>query len=302
MNWSDLQIFEVAAASGSLSAGAKVIGISQPQMSRRLREFENVLGTRLFDRTPQGLRPTKAGKCLLPFVGDMRKAVNSIERIKPGIATDTTTLVRISVDEVRENFLTSNLSFLTSKLNDIQLEIFSGHEHPDHESRTTDVQIRSCLPANESLIAKRLGITSYGFYCAKALLNQYPIDVDISSLPWIDLSADNLWYPLQKKWLEAAITNPSKLRFNTMTAILNSAVKGGGVALLPHFMAREYSELQYIDNQMGNLSTVEYLVVHRDLLREPAVRETVNLISQLYHSKQEDLREPLCNGVSKQEN
>lgn len=293
MNWSDLQIFEVAAASGSLSAGAKVIGISQPQMSRRLRDFENALGTRLFDRTPQGLRPTKAAERLLPLVSDMRKAVNSIERIKPSIATDAATVVRISVDEVRESFLTSNLSYLTNSISDIQLEIFSGHEHPDHESRTTDIQIRSCLPGNESLIAKRLGTTSYGFYCAKALLNQYSENIDVSSLPWIDLSADNLWYPLQKQWLEATITSPSKLRFNTMTAILNSAIKGGGVALLPHFMAREHSELQYIEHQMGNLSTVEYLVVHRDLLREPAVRETVNLISQLYRSKQAELREPL---------
>ncbi len=283
MKWEDLKIFDTAATSGSLSAGAKALGMSQPQISRRLRALEDEIGARLFDRTPQGLRPTPAGIKLMPLAEEMRKAAEVVERVKPDLATTSVTVVRISVDEIRETFLTEHLDKLIPSLESIELEIFSGHEHLNHESRMTDIQIRSCLPDSETLIAKRLGQTGYGLYATAKLANQYKGKL-LPTAPWIGISPDHLWYPLQKQWLEEVFDHSSTLRFNTMTAIFNAAKKGLGVALLPRFMAAN-ADLIEIETKHPTLSTVEYLIVHRDLLREKAVRKTIDAIARLYKSE-----------------
>ena len=287
MNWSDIQLFEAAASNGSLSAGARALGISQPQMSRRLKDLERKLSTRLFDRTPQGLRPTVAGQQLIPLAEQMRESGEAIERAIPDLAEKEMTVVRLAVDEIREKFITCHLGSLHSQLGDIELEIFSGHIHPDHASRKTDIQIRSCLPDSDTLVAKRLGRTVYGLYGHRHLVASFESSKrgQLRECPWIGIAPDHLWYPEQKRWLEAFFTRPSRWRFNTMTGILNAARAGMGLALLPCFMAENHDELVSLDVKAPPMETVEYLVVHRDLLRENAIRRTVNALAALYRAE-----------------
>jgi DNA-binding transcriptional LysR family regulator len=61
MNWDDLRIFLSVARAGSLSAAARALKVSQPTVGRRLKALEDTLGTRLFDRLPEGFAPTSSG-------------------------------------------------------------------------------------------------------------------------------------------------------------------------------------------------------------------------------------------------
>ncbi len=49
---------------GSVSAAARVRGLTQPSISRQLQELERQLGTQLVERTSQGARLTPAGEAL----------------------------------------------------------------------------------------------------------------------------------------------------------------------------------------------------------------------------------------------
>lgn len=60
-----LQLLEALAARGSLRAAAQALSQTQPALSKSLREVEGMLGLRLFERTPRGLRPTLQGEVLV---------------------------------------------------------------------------------------------------------------------------------------------------------------------------------------------------------------------------------------------
>lgn len=64
MNLWHLAIFHAVAESGSLSAGAARLRISQPAVTRQLQELERRCGLPLFDRLPRGVRLTEAGSLL----------------------------------------------------------------------------------------------------------------------------------------------------------------------------------------------------------------------------------------------
>jgi DNA-binding transcriptional LysR family regulator len=55
------------AAEASVSKAADRLMVSQPAVSKQLREFERQLGTPLFDRLPRGVRPTEAGALLADY-------------------------------------------------------------------------------------------------------------------------------------------------------------------------------------------------------------------------------------------
>jgi len=64
MNLHHLAVFHAIAETGSISAAAIRVRVSQPALSRELKDFEGRLGVVLFERLPRGMRLTEPGKVL----------------------------------------------------------------------------------------------------------------------------------------------------------------------------------------------------------------------------------------------
>ncbi|MGY3573663.1 MULTISPECIES: LysR substrate-binding domain-containing protein [Bradyrhizobium] len=59
-----LRLFAAVARTGSFSRAADLLHISQPAISKGVRDFELQVGCRLLDRTPKGVRSTREGAAL----------------------------------------------------------------------------------------------------------------------------------------------------------------------------------------------------------------------------------------------
>jgi len=75
MNLNHLAIFHAVAVEKSISLGAERLCISQPAVSKQLKEFEESLGVKLFDRHSKGVRLTEAGAALAVYA----KRIASLE-------------------------------------------------------------------------------------------------------------------------------------------------------------------------------------------------------------------------------
>lgn len=64
MNSKQLYYFTIIAETGSISAAAAKLGLSQPPLSRQLAQLEENLDTPLFKRSPHGIELTPAGQVL----------------------------------------------------------------------------------------------------------------------------------------------------------------------------------------------------------------------------------------------
>lgn len=67
MNFTHLLAFHEVARAGSISAGAERLHVSQPAVTREIRELEERLGVTLFDRLPRGVALTQAGHALQEY-------------------------------------------------------------------------------------------------------------------------------------------------------------------------------------------------------------------------------------------
>lgn len=76
MNLHHLKVFLAVAEAGGISAGAERLHISQPAVTREIRDLEASLDLRLFDRLPRGVQLTEGGRRLL----DYAQRIFSLER------------------------------------------------------------------------------------------------------------------------------------------------------------------------------------------------------------------------------
>jgi DNA-binding transcriptional LysR family regulator len=88
--WELYRTFIEVARTGSLSAAARRLGLSQPAAGRHIQALEDTLGLALFSRSPRGLIPTAAAADLMPHAEAMAAASAALLRAaqETGIGPD----------------------------------------------------------------------------------------------------------------------------------------------------------------------------------------------------------------------
>jgi LysR family transcriptional regulator, carnitine catabolism transcriptional activator len=81
-----LHLFVLVASTLNISRASAVLGVSQPALSRAIKDFEDELGVALFRRTTRSVVLTPEGQQFLPmakrFLGDLHHAVESLKNEK----------------------------------------------------------------------------------------------------------------------------------------------------------------------------------------------------------------------------
>lgn len=80
LNIRQLEIFWAVMRTGSMVNAAKLLGISQPAISKFLRHTEDQIGMRLFERTNGRLQPTAEAEQLFPAVDTIFEDVEAVRR------------------------------------------------------------------------------------------------------------------------------------------------------------------------------------------------------------------------------
>lgn len=81
MDINTLQAFTAVAEYNSFSEAASRLHLTQPAVSKRIRQLENELGERLFDRIARRVQLTEAGRALLPSARRILLELNESRRL-----------------------------------------------------------------------------------------------------------------------------------------------------------------------------------------------------------------------------
>ena len=285
LNWDDLRVFLAVAREGSLSAAARQLKVTQPTAGRRLRALEESLSARLFDRLPQGFVPTPAGAALLPLAEEMERSAQAVERRQASIADSVKGTVRVSIGEVMAQFLTAHLPELCARLPEIEIEIPVSHLHANLSRREADLVIRECLPENPGLIARRLGEIGFAVYGSRDYVAGNPAarsEARYRDCVWAGFDEAHNYFAGQKWLLEKLEGRPLSVRVND-AMVLHDAVRNGvGLGVLACFAADADSGLIRLSPTIPGVTSVQHLIVHRDLRRVPGVRAVMDALVELF--------------------
>jgi LysR family transcriptional regulator, low CO2-responsive transcriptional regulator len=79
MNFTHLAAFFAVVETGSVTAASQRLHISQPALTREIRELEERFGVVLFDRLPRGMQPTEAGRLLADYASQIFSLAKNAE-------------------------------------------------------------------------------------------------------------------------------------------------------------------------------------------------------------------------------
>jgi len=159
---------------GSLSGGARLLGLTQPTLGRHIEQLEAMLGLPLFTRSPQGLSPTKAAEDLLPHVAGMAAAADALIRQASGDADHDRGTIRLTASDIfGGRVLPKLLPPFMDAHPQIEIELVLSNRLGDLLRREADIAVRMVRPEQGALTAKRIGEVEIGFYAHRDYVEKY---------------------------------------------------------------------------------------------------------------------------------
>ena len=112
MNVTNLRSFHAVAKHGGFSRAATLMNLSQPTLTRQVRDLETAYGMQLFDRSTRHVALTEQGAKLFELSGRVFEDLEAVERfLRAGSKTDWT------VYSVRNQMLASFIQFTYARPN-----------------------------------------------------------------------------------------------------------------------------------------------------------------------------------------
>ena len=155
-----LEAFRAVAETGSATAAAALLNMTQPSVTRIVAELEKTCGFKLFERGRFGMRTTPAGEAVLDSVQRHFAGMKVIERtIRDVRGSVHGTLWGISIPAVVEGSLGRILGHFLRVHPNVSVKLATG---------------------NETLVLN--GVLSHEFDCG-AIIGALPPDTDLAALP-----------------------------------------------------------------------------------------------------------------------
>jgi len=105
-----IKIFLDAAQTLSFSETAQHIHVSQPTVSKYIRDLEISLGIRLFDRSGAGLRLTEAGQTMLPWANRLLQEYGKFQDLAQSLDGEVTGQLRIACTTAAGKYILPQLA------------------------------------------------------------------------------------------------------------------------------------------------------------------------------------------------
>ncbi|WP_082659985.1 LysR family transcriptional regulator [Aureimonas sp. AU40] len=167
--WDDQRAFLAVVDTGSLSAAARALGLTQPTVRRRVEDLERAIGQPLFARGVNGLAPTEHARALAEHVRRMGFASQAFGRAASEKTGSVAGSVRLSVpDFVGVEVLPPMLGKLCERHPDLDVELVLSNASADLLHQEADIAVRMHPPRQDALVMRHVGRIPVGFFAAPA--------------------------------------------------------------------------------------------------------------------------------------
>ena len=250
-SYDQLAIFAVVAQERSFTRAAARLGMSQPALSRAMRQLEERLGVRLLARTTRSVAPTQAGEHLLQVIAPRFDEINSELALLSKFRDRPAGKLRITAGEhAAIAVLQPVLARLLPDHPDLSIEIIVDYGLTDIVAEGFDAGVRLGEQVAKDMIAMRIGPDMrMAVVGSPAYFSRYPkpvIPADLMAHNCITLRMPThgglFMWEFEKNGQALNVRIEGQLVFNNIAMRLESVLQGLGLAYMPEDVVRPYIE------------------------------------------------------------
>ncbi len=284
MDWRALQDVVTVAETGSLSAAARRLNVSQPTVGRRIEQLEEQLGALLFNRTARGLVLTKVGEGILDHAKQMEEGALAIERIATGANQELQGNVRISlIEDLGIQWIPQKLNEFHKEFPQLAIEVNIDNRNVDLLRREADIAIRLARPEQADLICRKVGMLHFGLYASQSYLEEHGIPEyrrDLKDHFHVGFD-EAMGHTPQIKKLEALFDQGNiRHRSNSHMEMVEATRAGLGCTALCCFIGDAYPELQRVIGNEIDYAREIWLVTHAEINSSARIRTVFDFLGK----------------------
>lgn len=267
IQWDHWRSFIAVADQGNLSAAARVLGLTQPTVSRHIDLLEQGVGAKLFLRSPHGLAMSDLGQALLPEARAMAASAAALARTASEPAHATEGIVRLTASEVvGSEILPGVLAPLLADHPGLEVELALSNRNQDLLRREADLAIRMARPTQAGLVARKIADVRIGLYAHESYLSSHGTPAAPEAL-----AGHILIGPDQDIMTLAALVGTGvtrrmiRFRCDRESAQFNGIRSGMGIGAMQAGIARTTAGLRPVLAQDVSFRLECWLAMHEDL-------------------------------------
>ncbi|MBJ7223379.1 MULTISPECIES: LysR family transcriptional regulator [unclassified Brenneria] len=289
-----IEIFQAIIQAGTISGAARLLNVSQPNVSRVLNHAEQQLGFALFERRTQGMIVTKEGRRLIPDVQALFRNLQTISSLTEQIKTGKEQSVRLgaahafgqmivapALVEFHKQEMLVNVELVTEHFSTLCLNILQD-------------QLDFALVFGQQVPAALLAEPLFQSSMVALLPKDSPVNGPVS-LEWLCSNnllmmqlQDPLGQVLHRALRDKSLKPAAALYIKTYSVIADMVLAGGGVGVVDLFTACRYANQLKIVSIDQPLPFEVTLISRRD---NPQSRATLQLKQMMKNKCQEIARQ-----------
>ncbi len=280
MDWDKLRTFHAAADSGSLTAAAEKVSLSQSAVSRQIAALEDELGVPLFHRHARGLILTGPGKVLQQSTGQMATIAAVAEsNLKDARDRPQGELLITAPVGFGSTWLAPRLGGFMDAYPDVTLRLLLDDRELDLTTLEAECAVRLWQATHADLIQRKLFSVNTALYATQEYIDKNGAPSKVSDLDDHRIIAYGAKASDEMKVLDFALTlgregqkpREASLSINNVSALVTTVAAGLGIGGLPNYLAGLEPNLKRIlpDNPGPNLDV--YFIYPADLRRSKRI-------------------------------
>ncbi|MEM9668300.1 MAG: LysR family transcriptional regulator [Pseudomonadota bacterium] len=273
LDWDKLRVFKAVADLGSMNAAASKLSESSPTISRKVDELERLLNARLFDRSTRGVLLTQAGRTALRHVNVMYDAAEAIylevsDHDRPiegpiSIATG---------DGLGPYWIAPRIPKFHLENSKVELQLDIVEHSPDIVAGEADIAITYRKPDRHDTIGRSLGTLHYMFFASREYINTYGEPRSLFEMHDHRCIFHQNYVEQIENWAPKSAELRQIIDFalltNSGTAIVQSCANGGGVAVMPSYIALMDTRLVPLD--LPEIAPIQFWLTYTERVRRLA--------------------------------
>ncbi|MCH7372918.1 LysR family transcriptional regulator [Aeromonas sp. MR16] len=231
-------LFATVVEQGSFTGAAEVLGMPKSSVSQKISRLESQLGVRLLQRTTRRLSLTPQGELYVEHCRGLLTLARSANLAMARLRSAPAGRVRVTAPEATGTLLLGKiLAEFRALYPEVVLELTLSDEQLDLVGEGYDLALRAAPLKDSSLICRRIGQVARHLVAAPDYLGRHGEPQQLSELgrhACLVHSALPVW-PLQ----EGGWRPRGACISNSLLALRELALNGGGIALLPDHVCQE---------------------------------------------------------------
>ena len=279
MNWDDARVFLAVCRESTLRGAARVLGVDQATVGRRVSALEKTLEATLFLRTSEGYALTAVGEAALLAVEKMEHSALELQRRIQGLDDRLTGTVRVTTtDSMAIDFLIPAIARLHERHPDVRVQLDASTQLLSLSKREADIAVRNTRPDNPDLIARRIARWPVGLFASQDYVNAHGVPAPGSAFEGHDLV---VYQPYLQGNKDMTLVSEPVTRGRIVSSLSSgllvrrSIAAGIGLGEIPVYMGERDGLVRVWPERTRPVPYDVWLVTHADLRHTARVRAVI---------------------------